>query len=136
MSKPVLQMASTSDKSLIVVSPPGGVGEVAAVKAACLGKTVRWFVVSNEAGSSVTLAPQTLQEISDASGALSLAGAGVEDLQAGGDAVLAVSEWCASANGIICSYDGCGLDQGFKAAVRLVAKEASVGVKGTRVAII
>ena len=33
MSKPVLQMASTSDKSLIVVSPPGGVGEVAAVKA-------------------------------------------------------------------------------------------------------
>jgi hypothetical protein len=38
-STTMLHMAS----KIIVVSPPGGVGEVAAVKAACLGSSVRWL---------------------------------------------------------------------------------------------
>lgn len=123
-------------KSVIVVSPPGGVGEVAAVKAACLGNTVRWFVVSKDAGSSVTLAPQVFKEITQASGSLAVAGSTIEDLKVGGDAVAAVSKWCSSADGIICSYDGCEADEEFRAAILLATSQAVRGVGGPRVAIL
>ena len=123
-------------KSVIVVSPPGGVGEVAAVKAACLGNTVRWFVVSKEAGSSVTLAPQVFKEISAASGSLALAGSTIQDLKVGGEAVAAISKWCSSADGIVCSYDGCNTDEEFRAAILVAASQAVRGVGGPRVAIL
>lgn len=129
-----LRMSPTS--SVVVVSPPGGVGEVAAVNAACLGSEVRWFVVSDDSSSSVTLSPQTLQEISDASGNLELAGASVEDLKAGGDALSAVSKWCGSANGLVCTYDGTESSEDYNAAVRLAAQEVSNGVKGPHVAVL
>jgi hypothetical protein len=129
-----LRMSSSS--SIVIISPPGGVGEVAAVKAACLGFSARWFVVSDTPGSSVTLTPQALEQIADASGSLELAGASVEDLKAGGDALSAVSKWCGTANGIICSYDGCNYDEELKAALRLAAKEASMGVTGPQVAVL
>lgn len=133
--------------SVVVVSPPGGVGEVAAVKAACLGSSVRWFVVSAAGGvgiggdrsSTVALAPQTLRDIADASGSLELAGATVEELMAGGDALAAVSQWCGAGNdGLICTYDGAGDDGEYEAALRLAAKEAASGggVRGPRVAIL
>jgi hypothetical protein len=134
LSATTLEMAS--GQSVIVVSPPGGVGEVAAVKAACLGCAVRWFVVSSETGSSVSLAPQALQEISDASGSLALAGASVEDLKAGGDAIAAVSKWCSSANGIVCTYDGSEANTELKAAILVAVNEAAKGVSGPRVAIL
>lgn len=129
-----LQMSSAP--SVVVVSPPGGVGEVAAVNAACQGSSVRWFVVSDESSSSVALAPQTLQQISDATGSLELAGASVEDLQSGGDALTAVSKWCGAANGIICTYDGSDSGEEYEAAIRLAAQEASTGVKGPKVAVL
>lgn len=130
------KLGVSSGNSIIVLSPPGGVGEVAAVKAACLGNNVRWFVISKGTGSSVTLAPQALQKISGASGSLVLAGANVEDLKAGGDALAAVSKWCSSANGIVCTFDGCDSDNDFKAAILVAASEASKGVNGPRVAIL
>ncbi len=133
---PASIVGMTAGKSIIVLSPPGGVGEVAAVKAACLGNKVRWFVISKGDGSSVTLAPQALQEISEASGSLILAGADVEDLKAGGDALAAVSKWCSSANGIVCSYDGCNSDKEFKEAILVAACEATKGVTGPRVGIL
>lgn len=131
-------MASSAlevSKSLIVVSPPGGVGEVTAVKAACLGNSVRWFVVSKEAGSFVTLAPQVFKEIADVSGSLTLAGSTVEDLKTGGDAVSAISKWCSSAEGIVCSYDGVD-DEEFKAALLLATYNAGRSVDGPRVAVL
>ena len=123
-------------KSVIVVSPPGGVGEVAAVKAACLGNTVRWFVVSKVAGSSVTLAPQVFKEIAEASGSLALAGSTIQDLKVGSEAVAAVSKWCSSADGFVCSYDGCNADEEFRAAILLAASQAVRDVDGPRVAIL
>lgn len=130
------RVGMASGRSVIVVSPPGGVGEVAAVKAACLGNTVRWFVISKEAGSTVTLSPQALSDISDASGSLGLAGSSIEDLKAGGDAVAAVSKWCSSADGIVCSFDGCDANNEFKAAILVAVNEAAKGVNGPRVAIL
>mmetsp|Transcript_23587 Transcript_23587/g.65461 ORF Transcript_23587/g.65461 Transcript_23587/m.65461 type:complete len:561 (+) Transcript_23587:156-1838(+) len=144
-----LDMAS----NIVVVSPPGGVGEVAAVKAACLGSSVRWFVVSDpgedensssaSSGSSVvTLAPQALRDIADASGSLELAGATVRDLTKGGDNERsAVSQWCGSADGLICTYDGAedgnsGDAKGFRAALRVAAMEASKSVAGPQVAVL
>lgn len=123
-------------KSIIVVSPPGGVGEVSAVKAACMGNTVRWFVISDGVGTSVKLAPQTFKEIDRASGSLALAGSSIQDLSAGGDAVAAVSRWCSAANGIVCTYDGAGVNEEYRAAIRLTTREAARGVNGPRVAIL
>jgi hypothetical protein len=129
-----LRMSAAS--SVVVISPPGGVGEVAAVNAACLGSSVRWFVLSGDSGSSVSLSPQALQEISDASGKLELAGSNVENLKNGGEALSAVSKWCGAADGLICTYDGCGEVEEYKAAIRLAVQEASVGITGTQLAIL
>ncbi|KAL3940958.1 MAG: hypothetical protein SGARI_000774, partial [Bacillariaceae sp.] len=130
-----LRMASSS--SVVVVSPPGGVGEVAAVKAACQGSSVRWFVISNQDNAaSVALAPQALQDIADASGSLDLAGATVEDLKSGGEELSAVSQWCGKADGLICTYDGAGDLQDFQAALRLAAQEASGGISGPQIAVL
>ncbi|VEU40450.1 unnamed protein product [Pseudo-nitzschia multistriata] len=145
-SRTVLDMSS----SIVVVSPPGGVGEVAAVKAACLGSSVRWFVVSDpgeddnsSSGSSVvSLAPQALRDIADASGSLELAGATVKDLTKGGESERsAVSRWCGSADGLICTYDGAdegsnGDPKGFRAALRAATMEASKAVAGPQVAVL
>jgi hypothetical protein len=144
---------SAAKASIVIVSPPGGVGEVAAVESACLGSTVRWFVVSDETSASVTLAPEMLQQIQDAGGSLDLAGATVEDLTAnvGGEALQAVSKWCGAAvpTGLICTYDGCGEggEEGsaasetrdeYIAALRLAAQQAAKGVMagGPKVAIL
>ncbi|MGK3759515.1 MAG: hypothetical protein ACI8RD_011832 [Bacillariaceae sp.] len=138
--------------NIVVISPPGGVGEVAAVKAACLGSSVRWFVISNpgdedddsssSASSVVTLAPQALRDIADASGSLELAGATVRDLMKGGENERsAVSQWCGRADGLICTYDGTNEGAGgdpnsYRAALRVAAMEASKSVNGPRVAVL
>jgi len=127
---------STSASSVVVISPPGGVGEVAAVKAACLGSSVRWFVLSDESSSSVSLSPQALMEISDASGKLELAGSNLENLQSGGEALSAVSKWCGTADGLICTYDGCNEREESKAAIRLAVQQASAGISGPQLAIL
>ena len=142
-----LPMAAATLGDIVIVSPPGGVGEVAAVESARLGSTVRWFVVSDESSASVKLAPEALQQIQDASGTLELAGATVEDLKLGGDALAAVSKWCGRASGLICTYDGCGeggeegsIDYDIKveyiAALRLAAQQAATGISGPKVAIL
>ena len=145
-STTMLQMAS----NIIVVSPPGGVGEVAAVKAACLVSSVRWFVISDpgeddttvSASSVVTLAPQALRDIANASGSLELAGATVQDLTKGGENERsAVAQWCGPADGLICTYDGAndgnsGDPNGFRTALRVATMEASKAVSGPRVAVL
>lgn len=143
-----LNMAS----SIVVISPPGGVGEVAAVKAACLGSSVRWFVISDPVdedddyaksdSSVVVLAPQALRDVAEASGSLELAGATMNDLIKGGvNERLAVSQWCGLADGLICTYDGVndcagGDPKSFRAALRIAASEASKSVNGPRVAVL
>jgi hypothetical protein len=130
-----LQMSS-SLPSVVVVSPPGGVGEVAAVKAACLGSSVRWFVVSDSTSPSVSLTSQAMQRIGDTKGSLELAGASVEDLQAGGDALAAVSKWTGDAGALICTYDGSGSDEEFMAGIRLATQQASLMVEGPQVVVL
>jgi hypothetical protein len=94
------------------------------------------------ASSVVTLAPQALRDIADASGSLELAGATVQDLTKGGDNErLAVAQWCGAADGLICTYDGAndgnsGDPNGFRTALRVAAMEASKAVSGPRVAVL
>ncbi|KAL3939678.1 MAG: hypothetical protein SGBAC_005639 [Bacillariaceae sp.] len=122
--------------SVVVLSPPGGIGEVAAVEAARQGSSVRWFVVSDESSSSVSLSPQYLDQISAASGTLELAGASVADIIRGDEAVVAASKWCGVANGLVCTYDGCDEADNYKAAIRLAAQSISRGVSGVQVAVL
>jgi hypothetical protein len=123
-------------KSIVVISPPGGVGEVAAVNAACQGMTVRWFVVSNSQEDSVALAPQTLEEIVASQGSLNLAGATVEELKGGGEELAAVSQWCGSADGLVSTYDGAAGNVDFQAALRLATQQAARGIQGPQVAVL
>ena len=106
-----LQM-SANGQNIVVISPPGGVGEVAAVQAAQMGSSVKWFVVSppsQTSSSSVSLSSEAIQSI-EGKGSLELAGASAETLLLPSDdpssAIKAVSTWCSNANGIICTVDG------------------------------
>ena len=101
-----LQMADHSN--LVIISPPGGVGEVAAVEAAKMGSSVRWFVISPPSStSSVSLDAATMESIS---GTVELAGAQADTLLLPKDdsssAVNAVASWCSAADGVICIVDG------------------------------
>jgi len=92
-----------ADGKLVVISPPGGIGEVVAVQAAKMGSSVRWFVISPPASTaSVTLPPNI--------SGIEVAGAEADTLLLPTDddssAVKAVATWCSSASGVICVMDG------------------------------
>ena len=106
--------SSSNGKSLVVISPPGGVGEVAAVKAACLGTAVRWFVISGGSKkNNLELSQEALDSIDNAGGKIQLAGADAESLLISENddsgqisALSAVSQWCGRADALLCTFDG------------------------------
>jgi hypothetical protein len=152
VAQTVLDASSSTAPSLIVVSPPGGVGEVTAVKAAEMGASVRWFVVSQTANQLVVLAQECLDNIAAAGGSVTLAGSDAESLLLPFDdpksAIQAVSAWCGSADSIVCSFDGVQAVKRARAddnndpvgdwedAIKLAAKEASKSVVGTKLIIL
>ncbi|CAB9522768.1 expressed unknown protein [Seminavis robusta] len=144
-----LRMAA--EKTLVVISPPGGVGEVTAVKAATMGSAVRWFVVSQTGNPNVVLSQSALDEIASAGGSVELAGADAESLllpeEDPKSAVAAVSTWCGQANGMACTFDGIQAakamenskedpTQVWKNAIKLAAKQVAPAVSGAKVAIL
>lgn len=153
VSKSASSALDASPSSLVVVSPPGGVGEVAAVKAASMGASVRWFVVgSGDEGEQkqVILAPYALEEIAEAGGEVQLAGADAPDLLlAASDpqsAIPAVSTWCGTADSLVCAFDAslpskkspeaAAKEKLWKAAVKVAAREASAGISGKKIAVL
>lgn len=157
--------AESSTTSLIVISPPGGVGEVAAVKAASMGASVRWFVVSPKMSSTtnknsmmqVVLSQQALDQIQAGGGVVELAGADAPSLLLSEDdaksAVQAVSAWCGAADSIICTFDGTSAKvemddddddtdenkdplQVWKDAIKVAARQASLSIRGKKLAIL
>jgi hypothetical protein len=149
-----------SGKSLVVISPPGGIGEVTAVKAAAMGNSVKWFVVgsadNNQKNAKVVLSPNALEEISKAGGSVELAGANAESLLGDDDedgggpsssAIRAVRQWCANASGLVCTTDG--TEQALKGkideqdprkiwedAIKVAAQEAGRSIEGLKVAVL
>mmetsp|Transcript_20686 Transcript_20686/g.23743 ORF Transcript_20686/g.23743 Transcript_20686/m.23743 type:complete len:712 (-) Transcript_20686:118-2253(-) len=128
-------------KTIVIISPPGGIGEVTAVETAKLGHVARWFVISksNASQSSVRLSSETLSAISDSGGSLDLAGATTGSLlleqSQKGSAVKAVGSWCRStveeinsgksmADGLVCTLDGCGTEDSMKDAIKIAVREA------------
>ena len=81
MKKSTLHMASESkSSSVVIISPPGGIGEVTAVESAKLGASVRWFVISSSSSSNkVSFSEDSLSAITSAGGKVDLAGSGAED---------------------------------------------------------
>lgn len=138
--------------SLVVVSPPGGVGEVAAVKAAERGSDVRWFVVAQEATGQVVLAQEALDSIAAAGGSVELAGADVSSLllsqEEAGSAVQAVSSWCGTADAMVCTFDGVELTKkklkpdeedpriAWKNAIKVAARESAKLISERKVALL
>jgi len=104
-------MHMSNNQNLVIISPPGGVGEVAAVKAAEMGSTVKWFVISapDQTSSALTISSETLESI-EGKGKLEFAGAPADTLLLPLDdqssALSAISTWCAGASSIICAVDG------------------------------
>ena len=143
----------SASSSLVVISPPGGVGEVAAVQAATMGNTVKWFVVSREKEQQqVPLSPQTLEDIDAAGGSVELAGADAPSLmlpvEDPASAIQAVSAWCGAADSIVCTFDGVDAARkaktaadedpaaAWKDAIKIAAREASSSVRGKKIAIL
>jgi len=148
-----------AERSLVVVSPAGGVGEVAAVKAASKGNSVKWFVVSPpEKSNIVNLSQESLNEIDRAGGTLEIAGADAASLilpmEDPSSSLPSVSSWTGRADDIICTVDGAfkgltrrkgdneqkdpeleELVQIWKNAVKVAGKEASKLMKGEKIAI-
>lgn len=151
-SRTNLRMAA--DGKLVVISPPGGIGEVAALQAAKMGASVRWFVISPPSSTTSVTIPPNISGIE-------VAGAQADTLLLPTDdassAVKAVATWCASASGIICVMDG--IEQSVAAmnsvkpmeyaeiektksvmmdAIKIAAKEASgsVSSQGMKIAIL
>lgn len=152
-SASTLSMSSSADidssKKIIVISPPGGVGEVAAVTAAKLGNSVRWFVVSPpDSAAAVSLPASVLEDITSSGGAIELAGADASSLLLPSDdassAIGAVSKWCGSADGLVCTYDAEGtlavasdVAATVMDAVKVAAREAAgLVAKSGRVAVL
>lgn len=109
---------STSDessgKNIVVISPPGGIGEVSAVESAKRGASVRWFVISPPDSSSsfskVALSEDVLQQIDAAGGKIEFAGSDANGLLTSPDSdpnssIPAISTWCGKSDGIISSTD-------------------------------
>jgi hypothetical protein len=133
-------------KSLVVLSPPGGVGEVAAVKAAIMGGSVKWFVISGadgKGGTAVSFPPETLEEVRAAGGSVELAGADAKSLL-DASAIPAFRQWCGGADGIICTMDGVSGTKTkeddpvttWQNAIKVAAKEASSNIRGMKLAVL
>jgi hypothetical protein len=135
----------------VVISPPGGVGEVTAVKAAEQGSAVRWFVVGQTAEfPEVVLGQEALENIALAGGSVELASADMSSLLLAADdpatAVTAVASWCGAADAMVCTFDGVELAtpmddveepvEEWKNAIKVAAKEASAAIKGQKLAIL
>lgn len=114
-------LAASASPNLVVISPPGGIGEITSIEAARLGGSVKWFVVSapeaeSASGTKLALTAETLAAIEKSGGSLDLAGATADSLLASPDeksgtnsALNAMASWCgsgSSVNSIICTYDG------------------------------
>ncbi|KAL9189996.1 hypothetical protein ACHAXT_009671 [Thalassiosira profunda] len=117
-------LAAASSPDVVVISPPGGIGELASVSAAKLGGSVKWFVVSApaptnaaaaaSAGTAVSLTAETLAAIEAAGGSMELAGAAADALltppgekgSGDDDALNAMAAWCSRPKGVIATYDG------------------------------
>ncbi len=115
---------STASKpqKIVIVSPPGGIGEVTAVKVAQQGYHVKWLVIRSSpesdnnnynnrmnepAESVVTISQEILNDIGSVGGSIQLAGADTTDLMSSIDAI---TTWCDQANVIVSTVDG--VDQG------------------------
>mmetsp|Transcript_17009 Transcript_17009/g.27629 ORF Transcript_17009/g.27629 Transcript_17009/m.27629 type:complete len:139 (+) Transcript_17009:76-492(+) len=75
---------ATSQPDVVVISPPGGIGEIASIEAARLGGSVKWFVISapSSTSSPIALTAETLAAIEKAGGSMELAGATANNLLA------------------------------------------------------
>lgn len=102
---------SFQGKSIIVISPSGGVGEATIINAAKRGASVKWFVLQDDASKKIAISEEVYNTIQNAGGNVELAGSTVESILDGGS-IGAVGTWVAgsSADAIICTSDRCSDD--------------------------
>lgn len=128
-------------ESVCIISPPGGVGEVAAVKSASMGAQVRWFVVSKDDSSSqIVLEKQALVNIEKAGGKVELAGADMESLllppEDSQSSLAAVAQWCRSSDAMVATLDGVDDTPAWKDSIKLAVQQVSSTIKGPKIAIL
>jgi hypothetical protein len=90
---------------VVVISPPGGIGELTSVESAKSGSAVQWIVVSSSSDNVLSLNAHSLQEIQTNGGSIDCARANAQSLLYE-DAASAVSKWCVGAKAVVCTYDG------------------------------
>lgn len=125
-------LAATSTPDVVVISPPGGIGEITSLEAAKTGSSVKWFVVSSSASKPLALTSDSLAAIEAAGGSLEFAGADAESLVFADDdssnsATAAVSTWCSGTKAVLCTYDGA--EEEGRRADRSLGDDAGVGAE-------
>lgn len=149
---PSLCMSTEGGNNVVVISPPGGIGEVTAVESAKRGASVRWFVISSSSSSNkVSFSEESLQAIASAGGKVDLAGSNADALLLSSEdpnsAIPAVSSWCAKSDAVIASLDATGSDMDtmefeqikiMESAIKIAAEEAckSCAAGGVKVAVL
>jgi hypothetical protein len=143
--------SQSSPSSLLVLSPPGGLGESTAVQSALLGASVQWFLVSSSERNDedttqslstststrtvVSLSQDILRRIQESGGSLQVANAPANVLVQDGEALDAIRKWCdINANGLVCTLDGIEQTSDedlttWQDAIKLAAQIATNGVR-------
>lgn len=109
------------NNDIVVISPPGGVGEMTATESAKLGGNVKWFIVappsaasiSTKTAGSVSISAETMSYIHNSGGSIDFASACTTDLlqssegsNNSNEALNAMRSWCNNPSCIIATYDG------------------------------
>jgi hypothetical protein len=97
--------ASSDAPDLVVISPPGGIGEITSLSAAKSGASIKWFVVGSS--PQLKLTADSLAEIEKSGGSIEFASADGKSLvyASEGDvnsATVAVNKWCVGAKAVVC----------------------------------
>lgn len=120
---------------VVVISPPGGIGEIASLESAKAGSSVKWFVVSASTSNPLSLTADSLAAIKAAGGSLEFAGADAESLvfadeASSNSATAAVASWCSGTKAVLCTYDGA--EEEGRRAERSLGDDASVSAEKSK----
>jgi len=126
----------TPKKNIVVISPPGGIGQISAVESVKQGASVYWFIISNPSSTkNVRLSSDVWNTYKDN---IQIAGSTYENA-ASQKSIDSILSWSSKIDGLVCTLDGIetkDLDEynGWKDAIYSITQKISPSTK-TKVAI-
>jgi len=117
-------------RKIVIVSPPGNIGEISAIESALRGASVYWFVVTSSTyGKNVKFSQDTWQSIKRNGGSIEIAGMTYKP-----QTEKVILQWCGNdIDSLICTLDGIDEKdeniQDWENSINVVVQEANSGLK-------